>query len=151
MRNSVRPVQSVPSLLASCRSLDLAIPSPSITGVEVGFWVGHGAFVLSERGRMEDPGRATEVDSVSPLPRGGNVEPAWHSDGVRREPATNASSTSHLLQQPAFSGWLRADVQRLAGRQDSSLEPFYFGSVAISAAGHRRKHRGSDTIHDGAK
>jgi hypothetical protein len=36
MRNSVRPVQSASSPLASCRSLDLAIPSPAFTGVERG-------------------------------------------------------------------------------------------------------------------
>jgi hypothetical protein len=36
MRNSVRPVQSIPSPLAQRQSLDLAIPSPAFTGVERG-------------------------------------------------------------------------------------------------------------------
>ena len=82
MRNSVRPVQSFPSPLASCRSLDLALPSPSFTEVEVGIWVGHGALVLSERGRVDIAGGTVEGDALSPLSGGGNVESAWLPDGV---------------------------------------------------------------------
>jgi len=105
--------------------------------------------VLPHRRRLGRHRRAAQADPMPTLQHRRHTQSPRRSLRIRRQqPSTNHHpSTTHLLQQPGSAARVRANLQRLARRQDPTPEHYHAHPVDLSPTRRRRHHRRGHQSH----